>query len=109
MQSEHILLFGHFLSRRPWSVQIKFDRTGGVGPFLGLIQIDGMAGSPDLALRELVCMFPLVRTGFVWEEIGARERRSGGGGGSGFALLKDTTVVFENALPRVVIDLYSPT
>jgi hypothetical protein len=42
--SEHIL-FGHFLLAL-WSVQIQFDRTSGIVPFLASIQIDGMTGSP---------------------------------------------------------------
>lgn len=50
-------MFGHFLLPL-WPVHIKFDRTCGRVPFLGLIQIDGITASLNLELRELACMLP---------------------------------------------------
>jgi hypothetical protein len=39
-----------------WFVQIQFDRTSGIVQFLASIQIDGLTGSPNLELRELLYM-----------------------------------------------------
>jgi hypothetical protein len=63
VRPEHIL-FGHS-PLTLWSVQIHFDGTSGIVLFLALIQIDGITGSPNLELQEILYMLH-DENGLIW-------------------------------------------